>query len=79
MWDASGAPFVASWIEPEAVATAIQRLFSDPGLRAKLADGGRRTAGLYSWGPQIDRLEGFLEGVAGEPATAPPQSAAPRG
>ena len=74
--------------EPEAVAAAIERLFSDAGLREKLAVGGRRTAGEYGWRPQIDKLEQFFERVARVPptadsrqptATALPRSAAPRG
>ena len=65
--------------EPEAVAAAIERLFSDAELRAKLVTGGRRTVAQYAWPPQIDKLEAFFESVAGEPATALPRSAAPRG
>ncbi|MFL5886357.1 MAG: glycosyltransferase [Thermoleophilaceae bacterium] len=59
--------------DPNAVAAAIQKLFADAELRAKLADGGRRTARAYAWEPQIDKLVDFFE------VTAPQRSAAPRG
>ena len=65
--------------DAEAVAAVIERLFADPELRARLAEAGRRTAAGYAWEPQIDKLERFLESVAGEPVTAPQRSAAPRG
>ena len=70
-------------LRPEEVRQGIQelpaRLFADPELRARLAEAGRRTAAGYAWEPQIAKLERFLESVAGEPATAPQRSAAPRG
>jgi glycosyltransferase involved in cell wall biosynthesis len=62
--------------DPDAVAAAIQKLFADAELRAKLAAGGRRTANGYAWEPQIDKLEAFFESIA---VTAPQRSAAPRG
>jgi GT2 family glycosyltransferase/glycosyltransferase involved in cell wall biosynthesis len=65
--------------EPKAVAAAIEHLLDDAELRARLTEAGRRTAAAYAWEPQIDKLERFFEEVAGDPATAPPRSAAPRG
>jgi glycosyltransferase involved in cell wall biosynthesis len=50
--------------EPAAVAAAIGRLLSDPALRERLAEGGRRTAAEYAWPGLIDRIEEFFEGVA---------------
>jgi GT2 family glycosyltransferase len=64
-----------------AVSAAIGSLLADPDLRARLGEAGRATAQDYAWDRRIDELEGFLRGVAGEPAgpavTAPPRSAAP--
>src|SRR5256885_4024793 len=62
--------------EPEAVAAAIERLFSDAGLREKLAVGGRRTAGGDGWGPPIDKLEQFFwRGARGPPVAGSRQPA----
>jgi GT2 family glycosyltransferase len=60
--------------EVDAVAAAVERLFSDAQLRSRLKEGGRRTAASYAWEPQIDKLEGVFDAL-----TAPRQSAAPRG
>ncbi|HYP49188.1 MAG TPA: glycosyltransferase [Thermoleophilaceae bacterium] len=54
----------------EAVSAAIARLLGDPGLRARLADAGRRTAAEYAWERRIDQLERFYLGLA-EPAKRP--------
>ena len=54
--------------EPAAVGAALERLFGDPELRARLAEEGRRTAAAYGWERRIDELERFFESVA--PATA---------
>jgi len=52
--------------EPDAgaVATAIQRLLDDQALRARLIEGGLRTAREYDWSRKLDDLERFFEGVA---------------
>ena len=64
--------------DPAAVRAALERVLSDPSLRERLAEGGRRTAADYAWPPLLDRIEGFYEAVA--PAlTSAPRSAAPRG
>src|SRR5256885_7788517 len=47
--------------DPEAVAAAIERLFADADLRARLAAEGKMTAAEDEWGPQIDRLERGFE------------------
>jgi glycosyltransferase involved in cell wall biosynthesis len=52
-----------------AVAEALRRLFADPDLRRRLAEGGRRTAAAHGWQPRLDELERFFESVA--PAAAP--------
>jgi GT2 family glycosyltransferase/glycosyltransferase involved in cell wall biosynthesis len=49
---------------PEAVAGAIRAIFTDPALRAQLADGGRRTAETYELQAKLDEVERFLSGVA---------------
>ena len=49
---------------PQANATAIadqvRRLLADPGLRARLGQGGVATARAYGWDPRIDALERFM-------------------
>jgi GT2 family glycosyltransferase/glycosyltransferase involved in cell wall biosynthesis len=47
-----------------AVATAIQRLLDDKALRARLTEGGLRTAREYDWMRKLDDLERFFENVA---------------
>jgi glycosyltransferase involved in cell wall biosynthesis len=55
-----------------AVAAAIQRLLEDQALRARLTEGGLRTAREYDWSRKLDELERFFEGVAAShPAVAP--------
>jgi GT2 family glycosyltransferase len=49
---------------PGAVAAAIQRLLGDDALRARLAEGGLRTAREYDWSRRLDDLERFFEAVA---------------
>ena len=49
---------------PSAVAADIGRLLADPALRSRLGQAGIATAGPYAWGPRIEALEHFLEGVA---------------
>jgi GT2 family glycosyltransferase/glycosyltransferase involved in cell wall biosynthesis len=63
--------------DPAAVRAAIERLMSDPGLRARLAEEGKRTAARYAWPGLIADLEGFFEGVADVRAAR--RSAVPRG
>jgi GT2 family glycosyltransferase/glycosyltransferase involved in cell wall biosynthesis len=50
--------------EPAAVAAAVQRLLDDPALRARLAEGGLRTAREYDWARRLDDLESFFDRVA---------------
>jgi glycosyltransferase involved in cell wall biosynthesis len=50
--------------DPDAVAAAIKRLFADPELRARLAEGGRRTAAEYELQAKLDEVERFFSGVA---------------
>ena len=56
--------------DPESVAAAIERLFGDPDLRARLADGGRRTAARYELQGQLDKVERFFQDVAPRVATS---------
>ncbi|HWG08554.1 MAG TPA: glycosyltransferase [Solirubrobacteraceae bacterium] len=49
---------------PAAVAGALQRLLSDPELRAELGHAGIETAREYAWERRIDELEAFFERVA---------------
>ena len=60
--------------EPDAgaVATAIQRLLDDQELRARLTEGGLRTAREYDWTRKLDDLERFFEGVAASHAPVAP-------
>ncbi len=51
--------------EPDAVASAIRRLLSDPELRGRISAEGVRTAAEYRWERRIDQLEAFLQRVAG--------------
>jgi glycosyltransferase involved in cell wall biosynthesis len=53
--------------DPESVRSALERVFGDAELRARLAEEGRRTAIAYDWERRIDELERFFESVA--PAT----------
>ena len=55
---------------PEAVAAAIERVLTDPGLRARLVEDGRRTAARFSWEQRIDELEAALERMT-QPLAAP--------
>ena len=52
--------------EPRAVAAALDRVRSDPDLRARLVAGGLETVGEYAWERRIDQLERFLGRVADE-------------
>jgi glycosyltransferase involved in cell wall biosynthesis len=53
----------------ESVAAAIKRLFADPDLRARLAEGGRKTAADYELQGQLDKVERFFQDVAPAAAT----------
>jgi GT2 family glycosyltransferase/glycosyltransferase involved in cell wall biosynthesis len=55
-----------------AVAAAIQRLLDDQALRARLTEGGLRTARDYDWSRKLDDLERFFEGVAASHAAVAP-------
>ena len=57
---------------PAAVATAIQSLLDDDALRARLAEGGLRTAREYDWSRKLDDLERFFESVAASHAAVAP-------
>jgi GT2 family glycosyltransferase len=50
--------------DPDAVRGALERVIGDPELRARLAEGGRRTAAAYDWEGRVVELERFFEGVA---------------
>jgi GT2 family glycosyltransferase/glycosyltransferase involved in cell wall biosynthesis len=54
--------------DPASVGAALERLFGDAELRARLAEEGRRTAAAYGWERRIDELERFFESVP--PVTA---------
>jgi len=56
--------------DPASVAGALERLFGDAELRARLAEEGRRTAAAYGWERRIDELERFYESVAPVAAAA---------
>jgi glycosyltransferase involved in cell wall biosynthesis len=51
---------------PRAVRDALQRVLGDPELRARLAEGGRRTAEAYAWPRKLDQLEQFFVTLAAE-------------
>jgi 2-deoxystreptamine N-acetyl-D-glucosaminyltransferase/2-deoxystreptamine glucosyltransferase len=53
--------------DPESVAAAIKRLFAEPELRARLAEGGRATAARYELQGQLDKVAGFYEQLAPSP------------
>ncbi|MGZ4299166.1 MAG: glycosyltransferase family 4 protein, partial [Solirubrobacteraceae bacterium] len=54
--------------EPAAVAAAISRVLSDPGLRGRLGDAARATAARYDWPSRVAALERFMRDL-GRPAT----------
>jgi GT2 family glycosyltransferase/glycosyltransferase involved in cell wall biosynthesis len=51
--------------EVAAVRDALARVLTDPELRARLGEEGRRTAAEYDWSRRIDEVERFYEGLAG--------------
>jgi GT2 family glycosyltransferase/glycosyltransferase involved in cell wall biosynthesis len=57
---------------PQAVATAITRLFGDADLRAKLVAGGLRTAAEYDYPKKLDEVARFFESVSAREAGAAP-------
>jgi GT2 family glycosyltransferase len=57
---------------PEAVATALARLFGDPELRARLVAGGLRTAAEYDYPKKLDEVARFFESVSAREAGAAP-------
>ncbi|MGH2891010.1 MAG: glycosyltransferase [Solirubrobacteraceae bacterium] len=50
---------------PTAVAAALSRLLSDPGLRSRLSEAGVATAARYGWSGRIDALERWLFSISG--------------
>jgi GT2 family glycosyltransferase len=56
----------------EAVAAAIERLFGDPELRARLVAGGLRTAAEYDYPKKLDEVAAFFESVSAREAGAAP-------
>jgi GT2 family glycosyltransferase len=63
---------------PEAVSAGIDRLLRDSALRARLVEGGFRTAETYHWERRIDELEAFLNDIA-QRSGAPHAAGAQRG
>jgi GT2 family glycosyltransferase/glycosyltransferase involved in cell wall biosynthesis len=53
--------------DPASVRAALERLFGDEELRARLSSEGRRTAERYAWPGLIDQVERFFEDVAPDP------------
>lgn len=51
--------------KPEAVCAAIERVLSDPDLRARLREEGFRTAQTYGWARKHDDLERFFQSLPG--------------
>jgi glycosyltransferase involved in cell wall biosynthesis len=49
--------------DPQALAAACTRLLDDAALRARLVDGGLRTARAMRWDPSVDALEEILLGL----------------
>ena len=49
--------------DPASVSGALARLFGDPALRARLAEGGLATVREYAWERRIDELESFFRGL----------------
>jgi glycosyltransferase involved in cell wall biosynthesis len=49
---------------PHAVRDAVQRLLTDPDLRARLAGGGRETAERYALSRKLDELDAFYRDLA---------------
>jgi GT2 family glycosyltransferase len=49
--------------DPASVSGALARLFGDPALRARLAEGGLATVREYAWERRIDELESFFLGL----------------
>jgi glycosyltransferase involved in cell wall biosynthesis len=60
--------------DPASVRAALERLLGDPELRARLAEGGRRTAREYAWPALLDRIEEFFEEVAPRAVAPAPRS-----
>jgi glycosyltransferase involved in cell wall biosynthesis len=50
--------------EPRAVRDALQRVLQDADLRARLSEGGLRTAEAYAWPRKLDEIERFFGGLA---------------
>jgi hypothetical protein len=46
------------------VRDALQRVLQDADLRARLSEGGLRTAEAYAWPRKLDELERFFGGLA---------------
>lgn len=50
--------------DPAALAAALRRLLTDPGLRARMGAQGIETARAYGWGRIVDRLETIYYSLA---------------
>ncbi len=48
---------------PEALASAVERLFDDAALRDRLASAGQESIRAYTWERAVDALEGILERI----------------
>jgi glycosyltransferase involved in cell wall biosynthesis len=49
---------------PRAVREALERVFADEALRARLSAAGLATARAHDWGRTLDEIERFYESVA---------------
>ena len=53
--------------DPEALAKALIRVLTEPGLAARLGDAGRARSGEYDWSIVVDRLEELYRRVVDRP------------
>ena len=60
------------------VSAAIQRVLTDDALRARLVEGGHRTADAYAWPRKLDELDAFFRRVADERSRGEMPVALPR-
>ncbi|MEW6516873.1 MAG: glycosyltransferase family 4 protein [candidate division FCPU426 bacterium] len=57
-----------TWASEASVAAAMRRLLNEPGLRQRLGEAGRRTAGQYTWERMTEALEQVYADVRREKA-----------